>query len=48
MLNSWVEILPLFLVRILAKRYCARFDYYYENRVKRTFAQARPDAYFKL
>ena len=48
MLAAWVEILPLFLVRILAKRLCERVPYSYEGRVERTFATARPDVYIKV
>ena len=47
MFRPWVLILPVFVVRWLALRYCERFDYYYEGRVKRTFVAARPDVFFK-
>jgi hypothetical protein len=48
MLHYWVEILPLFIVRYLSKKYCERVQYGYENRIKRTFVTARPDVFFKL
>ena len=48
MLARWVNVLPVFVVRWLAIRYCERFPWYYEGRVKRTFVVALPDCYFKL
>lgn len=48
MLGKWTEILPLFLVRILAKKYCERVDYRFEGTVKRSFAVARPDVLIKV
>jgi hypothetical protein len=48
MLSKWTEILPLFIVRILAKRYCERVPYFYESRVERILATARPDVFFKI
>lgn len=48
MLHKWTEILPLFIVRYLAKKYCERFPYYYEGRVERIFAQVRPDVFIKI
>lgn len=47
MLKPWIEILPLFLVRILAVKYSERFVYNYGEH-RRKFAQARPDVYFKV
>lgn len=47
MLNSWVEILPLFLVRILARKYSETFTYYYEGKVERSFHYVRPDIYVR-
>ncbi|HEF4835494.1 TPA: hypothetical protein SAO52_000171 [Burkholderia vietnamiensis] len=48
MMRSWVNILPLFIVRWLAIRYGARLDYRYEGRVPRIFAQATKDCFFKI
>lgn len=48
MLAKWVNVLPLFVVRRLALRYCERFPWYYEGRVKRTFVCALSDCYFKV
>lgn len=48
MLSKWTEILPLFIVRILAKRYCERVPYAYEGRVQRTCATARLDVLIKV
>jgi hypothetical protein len=48
MLGKWTEILPLFIVRILAKRYCERVSYSYEGRVLRMCATARPDVLIKI
>ena len=48
MLSKWCELLPLFVVRWLAVRYCGRVGYAYEGRVERTFAVARPDVLVKL
>ena len=48
MLAKWTELLPLFVVRYLAKKYCERYDYYYEGRVQRLVAIARPDVLIKI
>lgn len=48
MLHPWMEILPLFLIRILAKKYCERVSYSYEGRVERICATARPDILVKV
>ncbi|NVI22484.1 hypothetical protein G4D42_03080 [Burkholderia pseudomallei] len=48
MMRSWVNILPLFVVRRLALRYGERLDYRYESRVSRIFAQATKDCFFKI
>lgn len=48
MLHKWIEILPLFVVRILAKRFCERLNDHYENGQPRVFMAARPDVFFKL
>jgi len=52
MLHSWVEILPLFIVRILAKKYCEKLSYEYPHvgrvKVSREFAMARPDILVKF
>lgn len=48
MLAKWVNILPLFVVRWLALRYCEQFPWYYEGRVKRMLVCALPDCYFKV
>jgi hypothetical protein len=48
MMRPWVNVLPLFVVRWLARRYGERFDYRYEGRVRRTFAQATEDCFFKI
>lgn len=48
MMRSWVNILPLFIVRRLAIRYGERFDYRYEGRARRIFAQATKDCFFKI
>lgn len=48
MLAKWTELLPLFVVRWLASRYCERVPYHYEGQVHRTFAVARPDVLFKV
>ncbi len=42
MLAAWTEILPLFIVRWLAKKYCERVPVMREIN-PRTFAVARPD-----
>ena len=47
MLRGWTEILPLFIIRILAKK-LERFDYRYEGRVQRWFTNPRPDVYIKV
>ena len=47
MLASWVEILPLFVVRWLAIRYCARLIVFREEH-ERIMAVARPDVYIKI
>jgi|GEM_PF-1502282 len=48
MLSKWTEILPLFIIRILAKRYCERVPYAYEGRIHRMVATARPDVLIKI
>lgn len=48
MLAKWTEILPLFIVRLLAKRYCERVKYHYEGEVPRTFVICRPDVLVKI
>ena len=48
MLPLWMEILPLFLIRILAKKFCERVPYSYEGRVQRICATARPDILIKV
>ena len=48
MLAAWTEILPLFVVRWIAKRYCERVPYSYEGRVERVVVTARPDVLIKL
>ena len=47
MLASWVEILPLFVVRWLAIRYCERLIVFREEH-ERIMAVARPDVYIKI
>jgi hypothetical protein len=42
MLAMWTEILPLFIVRWLARRYCERVSIHRESHL-RTAAIARPD-----
>lgn len=48
MLSKWTELLPLFIVRWLAHRYCERVTYSYEGRIERVVATARPDVLIKL
>ena len=49
MLKAWIEILPLFVVRWLAKRLSERFKVQMgTGNHTRTFAQARPDVFFKV
>lgn len=48
MMRAWINILPLFIVRYLAIRYGERFDYRYEGRIQRVFAQATKDCFFKI
>ena len=48
MLAKWTEILPLFIIRWIAKRYCERVPYSYEGRVQFKMATARPDVLIKL
>jgi hypothetical protein len=48
MLHPWMEILPLFLIRILAKKYCERVPYSYEGKIQRMCATARPDILVKV
>lgn len=47
MLSAWTEILPLFVVRWLARRYCERVRYAFEGRLEPVFAVARPDVLIK-
>jgi len=46
MLNKWVELLPLFVVRWLALRYCEKVSISREGN-NRMVAVARPDIYVK-
>lgn len=48
MLAKWTELLPLFMVRYLAKKYCERMPYYYEGKVPRVVAIARADVLIKI
>ena len=48
MLAKWTELLPLIVVRYLAKKYCERMPYYYEGKVLRVVAVARPDVLIKI
>lgn len=48
MLAKWTELLPLFVVKYLAKKYCERTLYYYEGKVLRVVAVARPDVLIKI
>lgn len=48
MLAKWTELLPLFVVRYLAKKYCERTLYYYEGKVPRVVAIARPNVLIKI
>ena len=48
MLAVWTELLPLFVIRWIAKRYCERVPYSYEGRVTFLVATARPDVLIKL
>lgn len=48
MLAKWTELLPLFVVKYLAKKYCERTLYYYEANVPRVVAIARPDVLIKI
>lgn len=47
MLGKWTEILPLFVVRWLALKYCERVPFYRESN-ERYVAVARPDVYIKI
>jgi len=47
MLHAWTEILPLFIVRWMALRYCERVPMKRENN-ERTVVTARPDVYIKV
>jgi hypothetical protein len=44
MLGAWIEIVPLFIVRWLALRYCERVPMQREGHT-RTVATARPGVY---
>jgi hypothetical protein len=48
MLAKWTEILPLFVIRFLAKRLCERVTYSYEGKIERVCATARPDVLIKI
>ena len=49
MLAKWCEILPLFVIRWLAKRSCEVVIYSYENgKHSRLMYTARPDVLIKL
>lgn len=48
MLAKWTEILPVFVVRWIARRYCERVPYGYEGREQRMMATARPDILIKV
>ncbi len=43
-----MEILPLFIIRLLAKKYCEQVEYQYLPNVSRDFAIARPDVLIKI
>ena len=47
MLAKWTEILPLFVVRWMALRWCERVELQREGN-SRVAAVARPDIYVKL
>ena len=47
MLAKWTEILPLFIVRYIAKRHCEVVQYH-AGSTYRSFAVARPDVLIKL
>jgi len=47
MLARWTEILPLFVVRWMALRWCERVEFQREGNL-RVAAVARPDIYVKL
>ena len=48
MLAKWTEVLPVFVVRWMARRYCERVPYAYEGREQRMVAVARPDVLIKI
>lgn len=48
MLHIWTEILPLFVVRWLAKRSCERLPFPYGQKIETVVVIARPDTYFTL
>lgn len=48
MLAKWTEILPLFIIRLLAKKYCEQVEYQYLPNISRDFAIARPDVLIKI
>lgn len=43
MLSAWTELLPLFVVRWLARRYCERVTTSHTDLPALVFATARPD-----
>ena len=47
MLAAWTELLPLFVIRWLAKRMCMRVSVERENHI-RWMAVARPDVYIRI
>ena len=47
MLSKWTEILPLFIIRWLALKYCEAVPMQRENN-SRMVVTARPDVYIKI
>ena len=47
MLAMWTELLPLFIVRWLAKRMCERVSVQRDGHI-RWMATARPDVYIRI
>lgn len=48
MLAKWANILPLFVVRWIATRYCERLYWHYENGIRQSLIYALPDCCFKV
>lgn len=48
MLAKWTEILPVFIVRIMAKKYCERVQYATKSGEPKYVATARPDVWIKI